>query len=86
MGDLKNDIKNFFNNNPEFLTSFAYEAATGEEKFGGNEGTADYILSIASNYKKGKLHKIDRDYAKELATKMKLDISMKSGSAKISRC
>jgi hypothetical protein len=83
MGDLKNDIKNFFNNNPEFLTSFAYEAATGEEKFGGNEGTADYILSIASNYQKGKLHKIDRDYAKELATKMKLDISMKSGSQKL---
>jgi hypothetical protein len=83
MGDLKNDIKNFFNNNPEFLTSFAYEAATGEEKFGGNEGTADYILSISSNYKNGKLHKIDRSYAKELANKMKLDISMKSGSQKL---
>jgi hypothetical protein len=83
MGDLKKDIKNFFNTNPEFLTNFAYEAATGEEKFGGNEGTADYILSISSNYKNGKLHKIDKDYAKELANKMKLDISMKSGSQKL---
>jgi hypothetical protein len=83
MGDLKKDIKNFFDNNPEFLTNFAYEAATGEEKFGGNNGTADYILSISSNYKNGKLHKIDKSYAKELAGKMKLDISMKSGSQKL---
>jgi hypothetical protein len=39
------------------LINFAYEAATGEEKFGGNLGTADYILSISANYKNGKLYK-----------------------------
>jgi hypothetical protein len=83
MGVLKKNIKDFFSKNPEFLTNFAYEAATGEEKFGGNVGTADYVLSVASNYKNGKLHKIDKAYAKELANKMKLDISMKSGSQKL---
>jgi hypothetical protein len=85
MGDLKKEIKTFFESNPEFLINFAYEAATGEEKFGGNLGTADYILSISSDYKNGKLHKIDKNYAKELANKMKLDISMKSGSQKIKK-
>lgn len=83
MGELKKDIKFFFTKNPEFLTNFAYEAATGEQKFGGNAGTADYILSISSNYKNGKLHKIDKAYAQQLANKMKLDISMKSGSQKL---
>ena len=83
MGKLKNTIQTFFETNPNFLTEFAYEAATGQQKFGGNEGTADYVLAISSNYKKGTLHKIDKSYAKEIANKMKLDINMKSGSQKI---
>ena len=85
MKELKKEIKTFFESNPEFLINFAYEAATGEEKFGGNLGTADYILSISANYKNGKLYKIDKNYAKELANKMNLDISMKSGSQKIKK-
>jgi len=85
MKELKKEIKTFFESNPDFLINFAYEAATGEEKFGGNLGTADYILSISANYKNGKLYKIDKNYAKELANKMNLDISMKSGSQKIKK-
>ena len=83
MGKLKVKVKNFLEKNKEFQTAFAYEAATGEEKFGGNEGTANYILSISSNYKKGILTPIDKNYASKIADKMKLDINMKSGSQKI---
>jgi len=83
MGKLKIKIANFLENNKEFQTAFAYEAATGEEKFGGNDGTANYILSISSNYKNGVLKPIDKDYASKIASKMKLDINMKSGSQKL---
>ena len=83
MGKLKVKVADFLEKNKEFLTAFAYEAATGEEKFGGNEGTANYILSISSNYKKGILTPIDKNYASKIANKMKLDINMKSGSQKI---
>ena len=83
MGNLKVKIADFLENNKDFQTAFAYEAATGEEKFGGNDGTANYILSISSNYKKGILNPIDKGYASKIASKMKLDINMKSGSQKI---
>jgi len=83
MGKLKGKVEDFLEKNKEFQTAFAYEAATGEEKFGGNEGTANYILSISSNYKKGILTPIDKNYASKIADKMKLDINMKSGSQKI---
>jgi len=85
MGNLKVKIADFLENNKEFQTAFAYEAATGEEKFGGNDGTANYILSISSNYKKGILNPIDKGYASKIASKMKLDINMKSGSQKIKK-
>jgi len=80
---LKVKIANFLENNKEFQTAFAYEAATGEEKFGGNDGTANYILSISSDYKNGVLKPIDIEYASQIADKIKLDINMKSGSQKI---
>ena len=83
MGVLKVKIADFLENNKEFQTAFAYEAATGEEKFGGNDGTANYILSISSNYKNGILKPIDKEYASQIADKIKLDINMKSGSQKI---
>jgi hypothetical protein len=82
MGVLKKKIEDFFENNPKFRTSFAYEAATGEEKFGGSEGTANHVLVISKNYKRGLLHPIDMGYAAKLASQMKLDINMKSGSEK----
>ena len=83
MGVLKNKIADFLENNKYFKTEFAYEAATGAEKFGGNDGTANYILSISSNYKNGVLKPIDKDYASKIANKIKLDINMKSGSQKL---
>ena len=83
MGILKNKIADFLENNKSFQTAFAYEAATGAEKFGNNDGTANYILSISSNYKNGVLKPIDLDYASKIASKMKLDINMKSGSQKL---
>ena len=83
MGKLKVKVADFLEKNKEFQTAFAYEAATGEEKFGGNEGTANYILSISSNYKNGILTPINKNYASKIASKMKLDINMKSGSQKI---
>ena len=83
MGILKIKIADFLENNKEFQTAFAYEAATGEEKFGNNDGTANYILSISANYKNGILKPIDIAYASKIASKMKLDINMKSGSQKL---
>ena len=83
MGKLKIRISDFLENNKDFKTAFAYEAATGKEKFGDNEGTADYILSISENYKNGVLKPIDTKYASTIADKIKLDISMKSGSQKL---
>jgi len=83
MGILKAKIADFLENNKDFQTAFAYEAATGSEKFGNNDGTANYILSISSNYKNGVLKPLDLDYASKIASKMKLDINMKSGSQKL---
>ena len=83
MGTLKVKIADFLESNKEFKTAFAYEAATGEEKFGNNDGTAKYILSISSNYKNGVLHPIDKSYASKISNKIKLDINMKSGSQKL---
>jgi hypothetical protein len=83
MGVLKKEIEKLLETDPTFKTEFAYEAATGAQKFGGNEGTADHVLAISSNYSDGKLHPITKEYASKIANKMKLDINMKSGSQKI---
>ena len=85
MGDLKKDIEDLLENDSDFKTEFAYEAATGAQKFGGNEGTANSVLAVASDYSKGKLNQITKEYASEIANKMKLDINMKSGSEKINK-
>jgi len=85
MGKLKLMIADFLEKDEVFKTEFAYEAATGAQKFGGNEGTADHVLAVSSNYASGKLIPITKDYAKKIANQMKLDINMKSGSQKINK-
>jgi len=85
MGILKKEIEELLENDSDFKTEFAYEAATGAQKFGGNEGTANSVLAVASDYSKGKLNPITKEYASEIANKMKLDINMKSGSEKLNK-
>jgi hypothetical protein len=83
MGMLKLKVADFLEKDPTFKTEFAYEAATGAQKFGGNEGTANYVLAISSDYSNGKLIPITKEYASKIGNQMKLDINMKSGSQKI---
>jgi hypothetical protein len=58
---------------------------SGLEKFGpGSPATADYVLSVDSNYGNPQLHKTQDDkYAAKIADQMKLTVRFKSTSEKL---
>jgi transposase len=45
--ELQKLIKQYFEKDPNFRREFAYEAMTGETKFGGNIGTCTHFLVVS---------------------------------------
>jgi hypothetical protein len=72
-------------NNKAFADAFAWEAMSGEQKFGGGEGVADamlvwpYDLKGVAWYPKLKLN---HKYVKKVSSQMKFSANVKSGSYK----
>jgi len=87
-GKMFGDI---FANNPKFRNSFAYEAATGWEKFGGkvfktagdDSGRATWLLAYSPDLSKVRIEHLKSVSSKvvtEIAKKMSFAADMKSGS------
>ena len=83
--EMRGKLEALFNKSPEFKIAFAKEAMSGLEKFGpGSPATADYVLSVDSNYGSPQLHKTQDDkYAAKIADQMKLTVRFKSTSEKL---
>ena len=83
--EMRGKLEALFNKSPEFKIAFAKEAMSGLEKFGpGSPATADYVLSVDSNYGNPQLHKTQDDkYAAKIADQMKLTVRFKSTSEKL---
>ena len=83
--EMRGKLEALFNKSPEFKIAFAKEAMSGLEKFGpGSPATADYVLSVDSDYSNPQLHKTQDDkYAAKIADQMKLTVRFKSSSEKL---
>jgi len=80
---FKTDLQSYFNTNPDFADAFAYEAMSGEVKFGGNEGTADWFLTTSwDGNKVNFVPTSDKDYVSHVARKMNPSVRFKTTSVK----
>ena len=77
---FKIELRNLFNSNAAFAREFTYEAMTGETKFGGSEGTADYFL--VTDFKGNAIgHTVTSssdEYVAKIAKQVKPDVKFKS--------
>lgn len=79
-------FKTFFEENEEFKTWFAYEAATGTVKFQPDtRASANWIVAFDPKGKSNEIHKLDIDgvpspYMKNIAKKAKIRISPKTAT------
>ena len=80
---LMADMKKMFASNPDFAYEFAYEAMTGDVKFGGNDGTCSHFLSVSDDGNTIKLVGVgDEAYVRKVASKMKVSVRFKTTSEK----
>lgn len=80
---LMNELKTIFNSNQQFRDAFAYEAMTGEVKFGNNIATCTHFLVTDFDGTKSKLHSVnDKRYVSSIAEKMKVSVRFKTTSVK----
>ena len=80
---LMADMKKMFASNPDFAYEFAYEAMTGDVKFGGNDGTCSHFLSVSDDGNTIKLVAVgDEAYVRKVASKMKVSVRFKTTSEK----
>ena len=77
---FKVELRNLFNNNDAFAREFTYEAMTGETKFGGSEGTADYFLvtDYEGNAKGHTVNSSSDEYVAKISKQVKPDVKFKS--------
>jgi len=77
---FKNDLRAAFKNNPKFAEAFTFEAMTGKEKFGNNEGTADHFLitDFKGNAKIENVTSSSDAYVKKIAAQVNPDVKFKS--------
>ena len=81
--ELMGELKNIFIENTEFRDAFAYEAMSGEQKFGGNAGTCTHFLVTEFDGSNSKLHSVkDTKYVSDIASKMKVSVRFKTTSVK----
>jgi hypothetical protein len=84
---LQAELRNLFTNNPKFKTAFAYEAMTGQQKFGnGSPAEANFVIAFNNNFTDVKLEdisKISSPMVKKIADKCNVSVNFKSSSYKI---
>lgn len=81
--ELMSELSGIFDNNTDFRNAFAYEAMSGEVKFGGNMGTCTHFLVTDFDGKKSSLHSVsDASYVSKIAKKMKVSVRFKTTSVK----
>ena len=80
---LMGDMKKMFASNPDFAYEFAYEAMTGDIKFGGSDGSCSHFLSVSDDGNTIKLVGVgDEAYVRKVASKMKVSVRFKTTSEK----
>ena len=80
---LMSELAGIFNSNQSFRDAFAYEAMSGEVKFGGNDGTCSHFLVTDFDGKKSSLHSVDDSaYVSKIAKQMKVSVRFKTTSVK----
>jgi hypothetical protein len=77
---FKDDLRAAFSSNPKFAQAFTFEAMTGLEKFGNNEGTADHFLitDFKGNAKIEKVTSSSDSYVKKISKQVNPDVKFKS--------
>lgn len=81
--ELMGELAGIFEGNTQFRDAFAYEAMSGEVKFGGNAGTCTHFLVTSFDGKTARLHSVsDSSYVSNIAKKMKVVVRFKSSSVK----
>lgn len=81
--ELMSELSGIFANNTEFRDAFAYEAMSGEVKFGGNLGTCSHFLVTDFDGKNNALHSVsDSAYVSKIAKQMKVSVRFKTTSVK----
>jgi len=81
--DLMRELTKVFSTNQSFRDAFAYEAMSGDVKFGGNDGACSSFLVVT--WDGSKIHHVpvnDKAYVSSIAKKMKVSVRFKSGSEK----
>ena len=83
--ELQEELKSVFANNQKFANAFAYEAMSGDTKFGRQSpGSCTYFLNVAFDGKSANLKKVnDSSYVSKIAAQMKPSVRFKTGSQKV---
>jgi len=80
---LMSELKTIFESNEGFRDAFAYEAMSGETKFGGNDGTCTHFLVSSFDGKTNALHSVkEKKYVTKIANQMKVSVRFKTTSVK----
>ena len=82
---FKKDLRKAFEQNSDFAQKFTFEAMTGKNKFGKNEGTATSFLVTNFEGTKSAFHTVRKPsdkYVNKIASQVKPDVRFKSGSVK----
>lgn len=83
--ELMGELTKIFDSNSQFANAFAYEAMSGETKFGPKSlGSCTHFLTTSFDGKKNKLKSVnDTAYVASIASQMKVSVRFKSSSQKI---
>ena len=80
---LMGELEGIFAKNEKFRDAFAYEAMSGEVKFGNNNGTCTHFLVTDFDGSNSKLHSVtDSAYVSKIAKQMKVSVRFKTTSVK----
>jgi hypothetical protein len=81
--ELMGELVNIFAENTKFRDAFAFEAMSGQVKFGGGLGTCTHFLVTDFDGKKNSLHPVtDKKYVRSIAEQMKVSVRFKTTSVK----
>lgn len=81
--ELMGELKTIFAKNEGFRDAFAYEAMSGEVKFGNNDGTCTHFLVTNFDGSDNALHPVnDSAYVTKIANQMKVTVRFKTTSVK----
>lgn len=83
--ELMGELKDIFAKNKKFSNAFAYEAMSGDVKFGKKSpGSCTHFLTTTFDGKKAHLAKVsDSNYVQKIADQMKVSVRFKSSSQKV---